>query len=53
MDYKAVLEEQIRELQKHQDFLSKYPGRNIEQVCDVAKTISNLLESGFRMGLKY
>jgi hypothetical protein len=43
MDYKSVIEEQIRDLQKVQDSIVKFPdGKEIE-ACKVAETISCLI----------
>jgi hypothetical protein len=44
MDYKAVIEEQIRELQKVQDNLIKRVEGREEDVCQVALTIAELAE---------
>lgn len=45
MDYKSVIEEQIRELQKAQDKLSTSTVlQAAEQSCKVAETISNLCQ---------
>jgi hypothetical protein len=43
MDYKSVLEEQIRELQKVQDSIVKFPDGKENAACNVAKTISDLV----------
>lgn len=42
MDYKAVIEEQIRELQKVQDNLIERIEGNEPIICEVAKTITSL-----------
>lgn len=44
MDYKSVIEEQIRELQKVQDSLSKRIEHNELAACEVAKTIAVLCD---------
>jgi len=41
MDYKTVIEEQIRELQRRQDKLSDRSGFD-KEACQIAKTISEL-----------
>lgn len=43
MNYKSVLEEQIRELQKQQDKLSNRDGLS-SQACEVALTIKDLVQ---------
>lgn len=43
MDYKSVIEEQVRELQKTQDKMSGDPGYANES-CNVAIAISTLCE---------
>lgn len=43
MDYKAVIEEQIRELQKRQDELKGKPGSDMS-ACEIATTIAELAE---------
>ncbi|MGE5328099.1 MAG: hypothetical protein ACM3KR_01130 [Deltaproteobacteria bacterium] len=42
MDYKAVLEEQIRELQKVQDKVTENPGRSSDS-CEIARAIKELV----------
>jgi hypothetical protein len=42
MDYKSVIEEQIRELQKVQD--SNIKALNTERSCEAARTIMDLCE---------
>lgn len=44
MDYKSVIEEQIRELQKAQDLNLKtqVPGMMASGCCQIAKTIAEL-----------
>jgi len=43
MDYKSVIEEQIRELQKVQDSIVKFSDGKESAACNVAKTISDLV----------
>lgn len=42
MDYKSVIEEQIRELQKVQDTIVKNPFGRERTACDIALTIKDL-----------
>ena len=44
MDYKSVIEEQIRELQKVQDGIMKRVVGNEDEACKVAETIAELCE---------
>ena len=43
MDYKLVIEEQIRGLQKRQDELKNKPGSDMS-ACEIATTIAELAE---------
>lgn len=43
MDYKLVIEEQIRDLQKVQDSIVKQPDGKEQAACKVAETISCLV----------
>lgn len=51
MDYKSVIEEQIRELQKVQDRVTKQSGRE-DASCEIARTIANLCERASYMQTK-
>jgi hypothetical protein len=43
MDYKSVIEEQIRDLQKVQDSIVKQPDGKEQAACNVARTICDLV----------
>jgi len=49
MDYKSVLEEQIRELQKVQDSIVKQPDGKEQVSCSVARTICDLAATAQNM----
>jgi hypothetical protein len=43
MDYKSVIEEQIRDLQKVQDSIVEQPDGKEQASCSVARTICDLV----------
>ena len=43
MDYKSVIEEQIRALQKVQGLIVKQPDGKETAACNIARTISDLV----------